>query len=260
MGGVKLSDYMVKSLVDFSKVIELLSSEDRKMGLSEMADTLEMNKTRLFRILSTCVELGMVEQIGMEYILGWKLFELGQKVLSVRGFRSNTHGILESFRDTVNETVNLGILVNADVLLIDVAESSYNLNASFKIGSHLPPHLTSIGKAILSSWEAEEIIKLLSNRPFLRHTPRSVTNLQSLVSQLSEFRQKGWAIDDEEYAEGIRCVAAPIDNRMGKAVASVSFSGPVVRMTMEKIENAVPDLLDTAEKISATIGGCNFFA
>ncbi len=254
-----MSDYVVKSLVDFQKVIELLSSNDRKMGLTEMSDALNINKTRLFRILSTCVDLGMVEQLDMEYILGWKLFELGQKVLSVRGFKSNIHGILENLRNVVDETVNLGILKNSEILFIDIVESNHNLNASFKIGTHLPSHLTSIGKAILSTWESGEIYNMFLNKPFVRHTPNSISSLQAFISQMEDYRKKGWALDDEEYAEGIRCVAAPIASHAGKVIAAVSFSGPVARMTMDKINNSVQNLMDTAAEISTVIGGSSCF-
>ena len=83
--------------------------------------------------------------------------------------------------------------------------------------------------------------------------------MQGLIDQMEDFRKKGWALDDEEYAEGIRCVATPVYNHAGKVIAAVSFSGPVARMTMGKISSSAQHLLDSASEISAAIGGSSFF-
>lgn len=252
-----MSEYNIKVIIDAYKVINLIASND-SLTLTEISVKLNINKTRLFRILSTLVNLALIEQVDMNYFLGWKLFELGQKVLPSRGFKTNTHQIIEKLRNIVSETVNLGILVNDKVLFIDISESNHNLNASFKVGTLLPSHLTSLGKAILSTWDSKEVIDLYLNRPFERFTPNSISDVQSLIIQLNDFNKKGWAIDDEEYSEGIRCIAVPIKNHENKAIAALSISGPTSRMTMDKITIYVSHLLEVGKEISTVIGGSSF--
>lgn len=254
-----MSNYNVKLIIDTFKVIELIASSNKSLNLTEISNALDINKTSLFRILTTLVSIDLIEQIDMDYLLGWRLFEIGQKVLPGRGFKTNTHQILEDLSNVVYETVNLGILINDKILFIDVFESSHTLSANFKIGTQLPSHLTAIGKSILSTWKEDEIKNLFLNKPFERFTPSSVNDIESLITQLRTFNENGWALDDEEYSLGIRCMAAPIKDHTGKTIAGISISGPVTRMTIEKTTNSLSHLLDAAKRISTIIGGSNFF-
>ncbi|HHY38349.1 MAG TPA: IclR family transcriptional regulator [Clostridia bacterium] len=249
-----MPDYAIRILTDTLQVLELMAKERRGLTLNDFSTTLAMNKTRLFRILNTLSELDLVEQTGNAYILGWRLFEIGQTVPYMRGFRLNTHEILRQLSDKVGETANLGILVDGEILFIDVAEADRTLSATFKIGSRLPAHLTSIGKAILSTWTNDEIRQFFGTRSLIRHTPYSIKSVSELISQLERFRNQGWALDDQEFAEGVRCVASCIRNHSGRCVAAVSISGPAARITDERLNDIVPHLLEAARIFSEGLG------
>ncbi|QUL99255.1 MAG: IclR family transcriptional regulator [Candidatus Fermentithermobacillus carboniphilus] len=249
-----MADYSIRILSDSLKVIDALSAQRRPLTFTQISDLTKLNKTRLFRILSNLVDLHLVDEVNGNYLLGWRLFEIGQTVPQVHGFRLNTHESLRQLSDFIGETANFGVLTDGEILFMDVAEADRTLTTTFKVGSRLPAHLTSIGKAILASWSEQQVIQFFKGRPFVRLTPNSVRDLNHLLEQLKVVRERGWALDDQEFAEGVRCVGVGVKNYAGQTVAAVSISGPASRITDDKIPDIVSELQRVAEEFSRVLG------
>ncbi|ATW25446.1 IclR family transcriptional regulator [Candidatus Formimonas warabiya] len=249
-----MADYTVKNLADSLAVMQLFQQKRKELSFTEIGSALKMNKTRLFRILSTLMEFNIIEQSGDNYTLGWKLFEIGQAVPLMRGFKLNTHDILRELTDETGETANLGILVGNEILFIDSAEPNQTLNASFKKGTRLPAHLTSIGKAILSGLDEVKLKQLFSHDQFVRYTPQSVGSFGELLLQLNEVRQQGWAFDDQECYEGVRCLACPVRDHTGNITCAVSISGPATRIHKNNMEGLATRLKQVSRQFSGILG------
>ncbi|MBP7495212.1 MAG: IclR family transcriptional regulator C-terminal domain-containing protein, partial [Spirochaetales bacterium] len=133
-------------------------------------------------------------------------------------------------------------------------ESQRRLRTYSVIGIRAPLHCTSVGKAILSFLSDSEIRRIVSERGLKSFTPNTITTEERLWKEISHIRKVGYAIDDREHEEHLRCIGAPIFNSEGEVFASVSLSGPAERNTLERIESMAPALLEATVEISHRLG------
>jgi IclR family transcriptional regulator, acetate operon repressor len=129
------------------------------------------------------------------------------------------------------------------------------MRAFFRPGRRGPIHASGIGKAILATWTDERIEVLLSDRQLQHFTEKTRDDLPALMKDLSEIRTRGWSIDDEEHTLGMRCIAAPIFDEYGEAVAGISVSGPAVRLPDNTLNAFGPLVRGVAEEMTKAMGG-----
>jgi IclR family acetate operon transcriptional repressor len=162
---------------------------------------------------------------------------------------------MRALRDESGETVNLAIADQGEVVFLTQAESRQMMRAITRAGGRAPMHCSGLGKALLACMTEREVGAILHRHGMQRLTPNSIARPRALQEALSETRRRGYAVDDEEYAVGLRCVAAPIFDEHRSAIAALSVSGPTVRIP----DKAVPALgrlvVASADRISAAIGG-----
>jgi DNA-binding IclR family transcriptional regulator len=191
--------------------------------------------------------------VSKHYRLGRKLFELG--TIYSRGNDLLTCALphLLRLRQQTNETVKLGVLANADVLVIKALESPLMLHTRGDEGRLAPLYCTGMGKSILAllpNAELRDILAKVGLRPF---TPRTVTSLSKLEEEVEQVRKKGYSMDWEENEEGVHCIGAPIWNSGSERVA-VSVSGPATRFGTRRIPELAALVVETAQAISAALG------
>jgi len=246
--------YFINSIRKATKILELLA-ETGELSVSEIGRMIGMHRSATHRFLATLRELGYLEQSeDSSYGLSFKLFELGIKIANRLEARKIVHPFLVDLGSRHEETANLGIMEGLEVIYIDKVESPHLLRMDLAVGCRVPSSCTALGKAILSNRSEAEIQKLFRGVKFKFGTSKAILNFRGLLEHLRKVRQQGYAIDDEEFTLGIRCVAYPIFDYTGNCIAAISLAGPTVRMTDEKIEKIKVDLFSVTKTISLRLG------
>ncbi|MCY3574469.1 MAG: IclR family transcriptional regulator [Chloroflexi bacterium] len=223
----------IQTLARGLKILNLLEQARSGLGTTEVAKEMAIDKSSASRLLHTLANYGFVAQDedSSRYQLGPRLLTLGQRVLGRISLRDHARPYLYQLVDATGECAHLAILAQRQVLYIDQAESSAALRVESEIGTLSPLHCTALGKVLLAFGECALPEALL---PF---TQRTITAPAILGAQLVQIRQRGYAIDDEEYNYGVRCVAAPVQDHRGMTVGAIGISGPAGRVTLERIDD-----------------------
>ncbi len=250
----KKSYYFINSLAKATKIIEHLA-EAGELSVSEIGKNLGMHRSATHRFLATLRELGYLDQSeDSRYRLSFKLFEIGINVANRLEVRKIVHPFLVDLGSQHQETANLGVMEGLEIIYADKVESPHLLRMDLAVGCRIPAYCTGLGKAILAYRPEGEVHKAFGRVKFERRTPRTIASLRNLLEELRKIRHQGYAVDNEELAVGIRCVAVPIFNYTGNCIAAISIAGPTLRMTDERVKRAKRDLLSVAKTISMRLG------
>jgi len=247
---------IIQSIDRALQVFELFSLEKPEWGVTEISKALNIYKSNVHNVLTTLAEKGFVIKDSKtdKYKLGIKFFELGSIVIKNMDLRKIAHPYIEELFKEFNETVHLGILDKGRVVSIEREESNKGLCSHIEIGKRAPLHCTAVGKAIMAYLHEEEINFIIKEKGLEKHTQSTITEKEVLIQDLEKIRVKGYAIDNMEHEVGIRCIAAPIYDYAGKVIASMSISGPSVRITVDKEEGYAKILVETCRVISKELG------
>jgi DNA-binding IclR family transcriptional regulator len=236
-------------------IIELLSKTPRGLRLSEMSAELGLPSSSIHHIVSMlrCYDYVDQDPDNKRYRLGFKFLVVSSTILNNLDIRRTAHPHLRQLHQKVNETVNLTILRNGQVTFIDKIQKVGGLSLDTYIGFSTAPHAAASGKILLSEMSPGEIEGIYRSKSLKVFGKNTVTTVSQLLKELENVRRLGYALDNEEYYEGVRCVAAPV-RASSKVVAAVSVTGSIFTMTMEKINKEIIGLVkDAAERISAEL-------
>ncbi|MDQ0155405.1 IclR family transcriptional regulator [Robertmurraya andreesenii] len=246
----------VKSVGRALDIIAMVSSKKGGLGVTEIANQIDINKSSVYRILSTLVQYGYVEQ-DVEtgrYKLGYKFLEISSRLLESIDLRTEAKPfLLELERDT-NEVIHLVVYDQGEVVYIEKLEGNETLRMHSKVGKRAPMHCTSVGKAILAHLPLNIVLDIIDRKGLPMHTDKTITDKDEFLQELVKVKQLGYALDLEENETGITCIAVPIFDHLGKVVASVSISGPTMRMTDERLERLKEKMMTAGRMISARLG------
>jgi IclR family KDG regulon transcriptional repressor len=236
--------------------IELLCKQTGGLGVRELARELGVGKSTGHRILQTLEEHGLTRQDPetKRYAITARLVNMASLIQSNMEFRSVARPLLAALQKRYGETIFIGVLDTAEVVIVDRIDSSEPLRMTQDIGYREPAHSTALGKVLLASLTEAELSSFSRAAKLKAFTGKTLTSLDSLKSELKRVRLLGFALDDEETLTGVRCVAAPIRDALGRVLAAVSLSGPSVRLLPEKISDVAQDVRSTAESISRDLG------
>ena len=245
----------LSSVANAIRLAKAFSEDESEMGISALATRLGLAKSTVHRLATTLVEYDILEQDHEtgKYRLGIALFELGTLVRRKMDAASGAQVQIHVLAEATNETVQLAILDHLSVLYIRVRESRQAVRMSSGLGSRAPAHCTSVGKALMAFQPAEVVQQIIDNG-LKRYTDSTITDPAALLEELATIRQKGYAIDDEEFEVGLRCVAAPIRDHTGQVTAAISVAAPVQRMTKRNLQTSVPTVIAAGEAISRRLG------
>jgi DNA-binding IclR family transcriptional regulator len=188
------------------------------------------------------------------YIPGIKLFELGSKAVPQHLLLKIARGYLEKLVYETGETAHLCVLDEGEVLYLEKVESSHSMRISSNIGSRNPVHTSAVGKALLAYLSEEEVDNILKNKGLKAYTRHSITNAAQLKIELLSVRERGYAVDNEEGTEGVRCVGAAVRDHEGNVVASISVAGPAFRITDDKIPVIAKSVINVTDQLSNALG------
>lgn len=233
--------------------------EDKRVSLADLAQRAMTSKTTAHRLLQTMMELGYVEQDAEteKYGLTLKLFSLGARSLNEQAdlLRVADQAMGRLSRAT-GESVNLGILDDRDqkVVYIHKYDSVFSLSMKSTLGLRNPLHSTSLGKALLAWRAPDEIRERLAKMEFPKLAPRTITDPDVFFAQLHEIQAQGFAEEVEESEAGVRCMATPIFNHLGRPIAAMSISFPLFRFDEARKGDYVALLTGAGRFASETLG------
>ncbi|MCP4221146.1 MAG: IclR family transcriptional regulator [bacterium] len=240
---------MNNSIIKAFDVLTFIVDNPQKMSLSEISKKLGMNKTTLFRFLTTLESIGIVSKKDDYYVPGMKLFELGCKVPLTQLLVDKIHPIISRLTAEVNEAVNVGMFSNDQVLYLDKSESRRSFQIRTSVGGYTALHATGLGKSILSILP-ENTRELLLNHLILdKRTPKTITAPGILKEQIEGVLRNGYSTDYEELEEGLFCVAVPLLIEELNFYGAISCSGPNVRFTPDYMLELASKLKHTVEDI-----------
>ncbi|MBK4713824.1 MULTISPECIES: DNA-binding transcriptional regulator KdgR [Tenebrionibacter/Tenebrionicola group] len=251
-------DKQPDSVSSVMKVFGILQAlgEEREIGITELSQRVLMSKSTVYRFLQTMKTLGYVAQEGEseKYSLTLKLFELSARALqNVDLIRIADIQMRELSRQT-RETIHLGALDEDSIVYIHKIDSMYNLRMYSRIGRRNPLHSTAIGKVLLAWRDINEVQDIVNHITFTRSTSRTIGGPDALLAVLEQVRKQGFGEDNEEQEEGLRCIAVPVFDRFGVAIAGLSISFPTLRFSEEKLREYAALLHCAAKVISEQMG------
>lgn len=240
----------IQSLARGLRILTLLSQGQNGMGTTEIANELGVDKSSASRLLHTLARYGFAEQDSdtSRFSLGPQVLALGRHLLNRIPLRDSARPYLHELVDQTGECAHLAILSNGQALYIDQVESTAMLRVESEIGTLSPLHCTALGKVFLA-FDGVEIPKEMKT-----YTQRTIVDAASLQAQIEQIRRRGFAVDDEEYNYGVRCVAAPVYDHNRQLVGAIGISGPAGRMSLEDIERYGSIVSTTARTLSSRLG------
>ncbi|NWF55742.1 MAG: IclR family transcriptional regulator [Syntrophaceae bacterium] len=250
----------VQTIDRVSLLLEVLAQAPAGISLGELAARVRLPKGTTHRLLSSLAFFGFARQDpeSKKYFLGYKVVELGQRVLNQLDLRREARPFLMDLAEKTRETVHLVLLDRQEVLYLDRVEADEDLRVlrtGSKIGTRTTAHSSAVGKVLLAHLPGGQFEDFIRQKGLPCKTPKTITNPNDLRRHLRMVRDLGYAVDDEENEEGVRCVAAPLRDESGAVVAAISISGPSVRMTPKLIRDSLNrEVREAALKISAKLG------
>jgi DNA-binding IclR family transcriptional regulator len=235
-------------------LVRLSEISPEPVALRQLARTLGVPRSTLHRVLQTLKGKGMVDQIeGAGYVIGEVALGLGGGK-RLRELPHLAEPVLDDVYRQIGETVNLAIPHADSMLVVAARQSSEPLRMVSVVGEQNPFHCSGLGKAYLASLEEEAVRRLLPRLRLTPETPRTIVERSLLLQELEATRRRGFALDDEESVDGVRCVAAAIHAHPGPVVGALSVSAPVSRFDLETINRLGPLIARAAASISALLG------
>lgn len=245
----------VKAVEHCLHLIDALSGNEQARGVTELSGDLRLAKSTVYRLLQTLVGHGYAVQDPStgRYHLGLKFLELGALVSDRLSIRMIAQPHLQRLMEATNETVHLGLLEGHEVVYADKIECSQTIRMYSRVGRRSPLHCTALGKALLA-YQAEATLQDILRAGLRRRTARTITTPRTLRAELQQVREVGYASDDEEFEEGLRCFAAPVRDHTKAVVASVGIAGPAARIGSGRSPELIKLVREAAEAVSSALG------
>lgn len=241
----------VQSVIKAMKIFEEIVYNGAPISLSHLSERVEMNISTVHRLVNTLLDLGYVEQNkdGF-YCLGLFAYEMADIINQEFDLRKLVHPYLQDIVDQCNETCNLVVLEDNQVVYLDQVESTNMVRMFAGVGSRGPAYCTGSGKMLLAYLDDDELKEYLKNTTLKAYTENTFSDPQQLGQELKKIKKRGYSLDLEEREKGVRCVAAPIQGRDERVLGAISVSGPSARITMDFLNNKlIPLVTGKAEQI-----------
>jgi IclR family acetate operon transcriptional repressor len=251
----KASQNTIQSVVRALDVLELLASNDG-MTLSEVSSVLSQSPATIYRVLATLQARDIVEVTPKSQLwnIGPAAFKIGYSFLRRSSVVDRSRPVMRDLMVQTGETANLGIEKSDMVMFVSQVETHETIRAFFPPGTQSPLHASGIGKALLAHYSQDRMTRLLRDNTLAKFTDKTITDPEELLKEMAQIRAQGYAFDDEEKNQGMRCIAAPILNFFGEAVAGISVSGPTHRMTSDRIQDVSKAVREAASVLSQNLG------
>lgn len=227
------------------------------MGISELAQLLDMNSATVHRYVRTLEHLGYLAQdrATRRYRLAARVVDLGMATINSMALREIAAPALKELSASARQTVSLAVLDDLEIVYVDRVLAPMSLNFNLSVGSRLPAYCTSMGKALLAHLPADELTSRLRRVEFPRRGPNAIMSRRALLQELERVRELGYAVNNEEIDYGLRSIAAPISSSAGTAVAAINLAVHASRFTITQlVSKHAAAVMATAQGVSRQLG------
>jgi IclR family transcriptional regulator, acetate operon repressor len=246
------ADFQVPNLERGLSVLELLSRHPDGLPASEIAKRIGIPMNSAGRILGALTARGFLarHEISRAYTLTRKLLILGSPVVSETHLIDESLAVMKSLRDQTGETVLLGTVVDDESVILEAVPSRHPVRLMVDPGTRSSLHCAAPGKLALALMDDAERQAVLGRITLERITERTIANRRELERECEQIRTDGYALDRGEGIEGVHCVAAPIHDRNGIPTASLTVTGPSLRLPVNRLKELVPLVVMHADQIT----------
>jgi IclR family transcriptional regulator, acetate operon repressor len=247
----------VQSVTRALLILNTVAGQTSGIKLTELARTLGLAPSTTHRLLTTLQEQRYVQydRDTSHWQIGIQAFVTGNGFLSSRDLVTVARPFMRRMMDENGETVNLAISEGDDVIYMAQVESREMMRVYSKPGNRVPLHCSGVGKAIMMLMGESDVERIGRDIGLPRVTDKTFTDVGKLAQELKISRARGYAIDDEEHAVGLRCVASVIFDEFAEPMAAVSISGPAARVSSERLKTLGETVRQYAIDITAALGG-----
>lgn len=238
------------------RVLEAVAAEPRPLALADIARATALDKSAAHRMLATLLAAGYVRQDdeSRRYSLSYRVVSLSRNLLADNEVIRLARETLEAISSETGEGVHLAVLDGMETVLVQRVKGSQLVAVDFQVGDRSRLHCTSIGKALLAYQSEDEIERVIeAGLPAL--TANTITDPAALRRELRQVRERGYAIDDHELYDYMRCIAVPVFERDSPVRMGISCSGPEGRFTHEYLEQLRGPMLAASRELTAKLGG-----
>lgn len=247
----------VQSLVRALTIVNRLAASDEGATLTEVAQQVGLSPSTAHRLLTTLEQERYVHFDAERRLwsVGMQAFVAGSAFLKTRSLAATARPHMRALMEESEETVNLAVEDQAEAVYLSQVECRQMMRAFARPGGRVPLHCSSVGKALLSAMPDSDLARVLHRQGLPRVTVKTITTTPALRGDLARARERGYAVDDEEHAVGLRCIAAVIFNETADPLAALSLSGPMARIPDERIPLLGDLVRRKADAITAQLGG-----
>jgi IclR family KDG regulon transcriptional repressor len=254
---IKKPDYLIQTVCHALDLLDQFNNNKVELGVTELSRRMALHKNNIFRLLATLESRNFIEQNQSTggYRLGLKNLEMGQTFSRHLGLKAQARPVLEALTAELQETSYITVIKGNNVISLDAVETPLPVRVVTRLGVNLPPHCTAPGKIFLAAMSFSERMLHLP-KELQRFTPHTIIDPQKLLDHLAKVSAQGYARDDEELELEVRCVSAPVHDGSMQVIGAVSVTGPVNRMSDERLDaEIIPMVRHSAEELSRRMGG-----
>lgn len=249
------NDYGVQSIERALDIIEAVAANKNSAVLTKIAEKTGLHKSTAYRIIATLFKRGYLKKNeDGTYKIGLKLIEAVSYYIDSLELQTEVRPYIAQITAKFGLTSHLGILEGDKVVYIEKMDIFSNIKLYSQIGLRMHAYCSSLGKCLLANYSNTQLRSIMGRTEFTRFTPNTITTIEALQKEIDSVRQRGWAIDNEEFEIGHRCIGAPVYDYRGDIIAAISASGSTTILTDERIPEIVEYLKQTAAEISQNMG------
>ncbi|WP_042664127.1 IclR family transcriptional regulator [Haloferax sp. ATB1] len=243
----------IKSVQTMFRIIDQLKQLE-SASVSELATALDLPRSTAHNYLSTLTGEGYLIKQNGEYQLSIQFLELGSFARKQQKIYEIAKPEVRRLARETGELTSLLVEDQGEGVYLQRERGEQAVQVQAYVGTRAPLHATALGKCILAHKSTEFIDQVIEHHGLEKSTEKTVSTREELLDRLDEVRERGYAFDDEERIEGLRCIASPILSTDDRVLGAISVSGPSYRMRGERYEETLPnDVLETANVIELNI-------
>ena len=250
----KHSRDFVNSIARALSVMRCFGEATPALSLSDVAARAQLTRASARRVLLTLAELGYARFDGRLFSLTPRVLGLGHAYLSSMGFAEAVRPYVEEASRQAQESSSISVLDGNEIVYVCRVHTERIMSISLRVGTHLPAHVTSMGRVLMAELPDDELRRRVAQIQFVRYTPRTVTTPRRLLQVVAQVRAQGHAIVEEELESGLSSLAVPIRSGSGVCEAALNFGGPTARLQGTALTRKyLPILKEAAERIGEAL-------
>lgn len=249
-----MDKYVIPNLRNACRLLKAIAHSSTEWHVADLSRELGIPATTALRIVHTLEQEGFVRKDGRTVRLGPSLIHLGHGAVGETELRQEAVPVLQSLAQRTDETAHVAVPCEGRSLIVAVCDSPHPLRAASRPGTLAEMHCSSTGKVLLAHVYHDRLTEFVVSHPLTRHTPNTLTQLKALRDALDQVRRVGYAVDDEEFHPGVRCLAAPVFDARGKVVAGIGITAAATRFTAAKTQVMAAHVLEAASELSRRLG------